>query len=270
MECPNCYRTYDNGFKFCPYCGEKKPEPKICPNCKFRTFDEEFMFCPECREKLILKTEYERLEKVRKDEDEERLKNKYKKMVDDADLDSASKSILKFRINENKIIDIKDEIRLEKRQTERRREKIRVEKRKKEFREIVNASELDSTSKSVLINLINQQKIITESKLKEEIEIEKRKKELLKIFEFKELVEGVDLDSTSRSDILTKINQNKFTSEKELEEEIIKEKNKTVIREEEIRKKSERKRKAEQIYREALRSGKRYEEDYDYIRDMYR
>lgn len=55
MECPNCNKTYDDDFKFCPYCGEKKPEPKICPNCELRP-KLEFNFCPECGTELIKKT----------------------------------------------------------------------------------------------------------------------------------------------------------------------------------------------------------------------
>ena len=58
MECPNCNKTYDDEFKFCPYCGEKKPEPKICPNCKLEP-SIEFSFCPECGTELISKSQWE-------------------------------------------------------------------------------------------------------------------------------------------------------------------------------------------------------------------
>lgn len=51
MECPNCNRTYDDEFKFCPYCGEKKPELKICPKCKFKSI--EYSYCPHCGKNLI-------------------------------------------------------------------------------------------------------------------------------------------------------------------------------------------------------------------------
>lgn len=27
MECPNCNKTYDDNFKFCPYCGEETYDP---------------------------------------------------------------------------------------------------------------------------------------------------------------------------------------------------------------------------------------------------
>ena len=51
MECHNCNRTYNDEFTFCPYCGEKKPEPKICPKCKFKSIG--YSYCPYCGKKLI-------------------------------------------------------------------------------------------------------------------------------------------------------------------------------------------------------------------------
>lgn len=51
MECPNCNKTYDDDFKFCPYCGEEKPETLTCPKCQFKSA--EFKFCPHCGEELI-------------------------------------------------------------------------------------------------------------------------------------------------------------------------------------------------------------------------
>lgn len=59
MECPNCNKIYDDDFKFCPYCGEKKPDPKICPVCEIE-HDIKFNFCTECGEELITKKEYEK------------------------------------------------------------------------------------------------------------------------------------------------------------------------------------------------------------------
>ena len=58
MECPNCNKTYDDNFKFRPYCGEEKPEPKICPNC-IMELSLEFSFCPECGTELISKSQWE-------------------------------------------------------------------------------------------------------------------------------------------------------------------------------------------------------------------
>ena len=40
MECPNCNKNYDDEFRFCPFCGEAQPEPKICTKCEFETYDE--------------------------------------------------------------------------------------------------------------------------------------------------------------------------------------------------------------------------------------
>lgn len=50
IKCPNCNNSYDNKFKFCPHCGLKAPEPKICHQCGFESYD--FNFCPECGNKL--------------------------------------------------------------------------------------------------------------------------------------------------------------------------------------------------------------------------
>ena len=59
MECPNCNKTYDDDFKFCPHCGTKKPEGKICPGCKYESY--EFDFCPKCGRQLIEKHVYDEL-----------------------------------------------------------------------------------------------------------------------------------------------------------------------------------------------------------------
>ena len=56
MKCPKCNKTYDDNFKFCPFCGEAQPEPKICPKCEFETYDE-YIFCPRCGTELIERTE---------------------------------------------------------------------------------------------------------------------------------------------------------------------------------------------------------------------
>ena len=33
VDCPNCNKYYNDDFDFCPYCGTKKPFPKVCPEC---------------------------------------------------------------------------------------------------------------------------------------------------------------------------------------------------------------------------------------------
>ena len=57
MECPNCHNIYNKNFKFCPYCGEKKPDPMVCPDCLSKYY-EEYSFCPECGVELITKEEF--------------------------------------------------------------------------------------------------------------------------------------------------------------------------------------------------------------------
>lgn len=51
VDCPNCNRFYNDDFAYCPYCGTKKPEGKICPKCKFKSI--EYSYCPHCGKKLI-------------------------------------------------------------------------------------------------------------------------------------------------------------------------------------------------------------------------
>lgn len=92
MECPKCNRTYEDDFKFCPYCGEEKPKPKICPKCKLEP-PIEFSFCPECGEKLVTQDE---------------LTLKLKNMVNTSSLtkwekEYLMKEIKKNEINENKL-----------------------------------------------------------------------------------------------------------------------------------------------------------------------
>ena len=62
MNCPNCNKIYDDDFKFCPYCGEEKPEPKICPNCELE-LSTKFHFCPECGTKLAEKEDIADIQK---------------------------------------------------------------------------------------------------------------------------------------------------------------------------------------------------------------
>lgn len=53
MECTNCGNFYDEDFNFCPYCGNKTPQLKICPKCSFKSY--EFSYCPHCGEMLLNK-----------------------------------------------------------------------------------------------------------------------------------------------------------------------------------------------------------------------
>lgn len=51
VNCPSCNRFYNDDFAYCPFCGTKKPEGKICPKCKFKSI--EYSYCPHCGKKLI-------------------------------------------------------------------------------------------------------------------------------------------------------------------------------------------------------------------------
>ena len=57
MECPNCNKIYDDDFKFCPYCGEEKPQSKICPICEMEE-NIEFTFCLKCGTELVYKSQW--------------------------------------------------------------------------------------------------------------------------------------------------------------------------------------------------------------------
>ena len=59
MKCMKCKEIYNDDFKFCPYCGEEKPKPKICPNCELEP-NVEFSFCPECGTELEEKLKEEK------------------------------------------------------------------------------------------------------------------------------------------------------------------------------------------------------------------
>ena len=80
MKCIKCKETYDDDFKFCPYCGEKKPAPKICPNCKLEP-KIEFNFCPKCGTELIEKEKI--AEWKEKKEEEEKVMEKVKNILID-------------------------------------------------------------------------------------------------------------------------------------------------------------------------------------------
>ena len=148
VKCINCKETYDDEFKFCPYCGEEKPAPKICPNCKLEP-NVEFSFCPECGEGLINKKEYE--EDPEKIEIEEHSKNEQRKKEEKLD-------------------------RLEKESKKLKLENI-----------VVSSDSIDSKSKTNLISKINENIITTENELKLEIrliyheEIIKEEKRKLKL-----------------------------------------------------------------------------------------
>ena len=74
MKCMKCKEIYNDDFKFCPYCGEEKPKPKICPNCELEP-NVEFSFCPECGTELVNKLNWEIMNKIKEEKlKEEKLK----------------------------------------------------------------------------------------------------------------------------------------------------------------------------------------------------
>ena len=142
MKCPNCKRIYDENFKFCPYCGFKKPTLKICPNCELETY-KEFSFCPECGKRLKTEEEYElwlehiRIKELR--EKEEARREKLREIVYSAHLNY--RLIRKFitKIDTDKITDkytLNNEIKkaIEKEEEEERK-RLEEEKRRKEERQ---------------------------------------------------------------------------------------------------------------------------------------
>lgn len=155
MICPNCNRTYDDDFNFCPYCKTKKPSPKICPNCEFKTYDD-FNFCPICSEDLISEREYQsRQEKIRTEEK----KNQLRKIVEKEDLSFSSKQILCDKINREEIT---DEIELEKeikKQIKKDRLLKKEELRKNELKKCVEYSSLFFKSKQKVYKKIKNSEI---------------------------------------------------------------------------------------------------------------
>lgn len=50
IVCPQCGKSYDAKFEFCPHCGGK--QEKECPTCHKKDLPAEAEFCPECGTKL--------------------------------------------------------------------------------------------------------------------------------------------------------------------------------------------------------------------------
>lgn len=51
MECPFCFKIYDDQLDSCPFCGSKKPKMLICPKCHYQT--NVYNFCPNCGTELV-------------------------------------------------------------------------------------------------------------------------------------------------------------------------------------------------------------------------
>ena len=162
MICPNCNRTYDDDFNFCPYCKTKKPSPKICPNCEFKTYDD-FIFCPICSEDLISEREYqERLEKTKTEE----RRNQLRKIVENADLTFSSKQKIYDKINRYEITDVIELENIIKKEIEKERVVKKGELRKSELKKCVGYSNLSSHSKQKIYDKIKSSEITNVHELK--------------------------------------------------------------------------------------------------------
>lgn len=201
MKCIKCKETYDDEFKFCPYCGEEKPAPKICPNCKLEP-NVEFSYCPECGEKLNNKKEYE--EEPEKIEIEEHLKNEHRKKEEKlARLKKESKEIeFKNIVEDEKFVE----------------EDLNEEKYR----------ELNSKYKSQLNSKIDRNIIRTESELRIEIKLIKEKEHIknekrklkLKNSLSKMSSEWI-IDDDIREKLIHKINENEIRTEDDLHERML-------------------------------------------------
>lgn len=47
MNCPNCQKQIEPGFKLCPYCGTETNISTGCPSCK-KEVKPDWMLCPYC------------------------------------------------------------------------------------------------------------------------------------------------------------------------------------------------------------------------------
>lgn len=79
IECPNCNNYFREDYNFCPYCGDKKPDPKICPKYQFETYDE-YIFCPICGTELMEKEDSMR---IRQEKYNKRIRNNLIKYVNE-------------------------------------------------------------------------------------------------------------------------------------------------------------------------------------------
>lgn len=204
VDCPNCNKFYNDDFDFCPYCGTKKPAPKICPKCEISTY-ESYMFCPKCGTELISKIEFN--SEI----------NYIINLIYNEDFDNAISKCTQLNIVKDydgpTIHSLLKEIDDSKKRGKKRKKE---EKTKAEFEKIVEDTDLDTTSKSELITKINNNEIITENTLKVEISREKRKSELRK------MVNDAELDHYSKNKFINKINYNHITDKFVLSNEISK------------------------------------------------
>lgn len=106
IDCPNCNRFYDDNFDFCPYCGTKKPSPKICPNCEISTYAT-FSFCPKCGTELISELEFNEawgyIDNLIDNEGYDGALAKYEELIDEMQFNKNLKETFKNYIQNNKM-----------------------------------------------------------------------------------------------------------------------------------------------------------------------
>ena len=66
MECYNCSAIYNDYLGYCPYCGAKKEEFNICPECG-KKLKKDIVKCPKCDKKAVKETDEMKSERLVKE-----------------------------------------------------------------------------------------------------------------------------------------------------------------------------------------------------------
>ena len=122
--CPECGNEFNDEFEFCPYCGNKKPQPKICPKCKLEP-SLEFDFCPKCGTELVEKEKYiKQLEKIERER-----KQKEKELERDSIIEGYLKQLEKMELERKRKEKEQKRKRIEQ---EQKRKRIKIEQKRKQ------------------------------------------------------------------------------------------------------------------------------------------